>query len=622
MLPFEKHGWRKTIANSGIPAEAQQLVTTVVKKSRLLRFEKIDVVQELVAHFIDGESAGKSVKQLITDFGDPLVTAQLIHHSKKRNRPVMFKIAKFFGWFLLALSSAYLIVFGYFHSATPSITTDYMVDLNRPNVEADENDKAWPIYRDAWIKFGLSTNGIFKMDAFWHGENENPKSRLAMPGDESWPQAVAKLDDISELLDALRTGAKKPILGLELQANPTNYAPEDFKALFPGAQLSDFEQKDGSTSTESSIDDSVVSVLLPHVQSFRGAARIFKVDTRWAVEQNDSERALENVETVLGFAAHAADSNVLVGSLVGIAISGIAFDIVEEVLVEHPDFFNDEQLAKLQATVERISVNEWIKFDGERAFFYDIVQRIYSDDGKGGGRITPAGVKTFSQFSGLLMSPENKLTITGSERLDRLTSAAQSAVAPAAMFVMASRSELTHKANEYYDYFESAVHQPRWEREPSDLEEFLDQNQIRFAILGYFVPSFDSILTAMDRTIARQEAVIAALTTYRYFATNGEWPNRLEDVAPDFIDKLPVDQINGEPIRMTIENDAPLFYSVGNDGDDDGGLQANEDVYNFNNTRMAPHRNYFGGSSNHETDTDWILWPQLNWKSRIPAETK
>ena len=112
------------------------------------------------------------------------------------------------------------------------------------------------------------------------------------------------------------------------------------------------------------LDQCVVGVLLPHIQSFRKAARIFVVDTRWAVEDNHPPWAAENIQTMLGLARQATDCNMLVGTLVGYAVAGIAFNQLEEVLIESPELLQEAQLAELQQTIENISFRDWVTLGG------------------------------------------------------------------------------------------------------------------------------------------------------------------------------------------------------------------------------------------------------------------
>lgn len=78
--------WRQTVAHAGLPVEIEKVVTQVVRRSRLWRRERVDVAEELIAHFQDGLAAGRTVEALLRAFGDPLTAAKLIRRAKKRNR--------------------------------------------------------------------------------------------------------------------------------------------------------------------------------------------------------------------------------------------------------------------------------------------------------------------------------------------------------------------------------------------------------------------------------------------------------------------------------------------------------------------------------------------------------
>src|SRR6266571_5092643 len=61
---------KRSIEASGLPAPAKELVHRVVKRTRLWLGEKVDVANELIAHFVDGIENGRSVEELIDKFGD------------------------------------------------------------------------------------------------------------------------------------------------------------------------------------------------------------------------------------------------------------------------------------------------------------------------------------------------------------------------------------------------------------------------------------------------------------------------------------------------------------------------------------------------------------------------
>ncbi len=620
-FPYERRNWRKVIAESELPDEAKNLIHHVIKKSRLMRFEKIEVIHELIGHFLDGELAGKSYSQMVASFGDPQTTATLVRRSKIRNRPVMIRFVQIIGWMILGILSIYLGIYGYFHSATPTLSHDYLADLNALNTDIAEDDQAWPIYRKAWIEFGFSEDGEFRREFrsfFYVPDKESgiafPPDRLIKPTDERWPEAVAKLKEITTLLDAFRAGASKPRLGLELQQDVTKYSDEDFEALFAPASR-DFRKNSKVGyfgSDDPTLAGNLIGVLLPHLQPFREAARILKVDTYWAVEQGDAERVVRNMKTFMGLSSHAADSNVLVGSLVGFAISGIGFETLEEVLTADPDFFTDDQLQRLMNHIGGISFAEMTRFEGERAMIMDIIQRTFSDDGNGNGRITASGIK-----SGMALTSEYSNSMTKEAgTAGRIARFAQNALAPVSLFIVADRKDTTETANRFIDEFTAAVAQPMWDRPEVEFEDFLHNNQMKYFLLEMLMPAFDAVISATDRMTGRQEGILAALAAHRYRLAHHQWPTELIHLAPDFVAELPVDILNGNDLRLTQDDQGLVVYSVGWDKDDDGGVQTTDQQGN-----LVPAANFVGGSTHTNDDGDWILWPQVRYNERGPATT-
>ena len=66
-----------------------------------------------------------------------------------------------------------------------------------------------------------------------------------------------------------------------------------------------------------------------------------------------------------------------------------------------------------------------------------------------------------------------------------------------------------------------------------------------------------------------------ALATYGL--EKGEYPDRLEDLAPGYVPAVGLDPMNGRPISYLKRLDHAIVYSFGDDGDDDGGRPLPDD---------------------------------------------
>ena len=597
LFPNAHNDWQRVIAESELPLDVQQLICGVVKKTRLLRNEKSEVATELISHFQDGYFRGQTYLKLVEDFGDPSVTATLIRRSKVRNRSMLIKIVKGVGYGGAGCSAAYLLALAFFHLGKTNPTIDYLVDFNRGIANVKEADKAWPVYRPLWIKYGFSEGGECRFEEMYTTDSTG-EQRLAKPEDENWPQTVEMLKHYDDLLQTFRTGSRLPALGLELQANARNYSDEDFTALFPGRDKKQFDQWIDDNWDENSrriMKNSLVGILLPHIQSFRKAARVFHVDTRLAVVQGDSERAVQNIETVFGLANQAAQPQCLVCGLVGIAISSIGFEQLEEVINADRDFFSEKQLARLQNAVEAMPIKSWIRYEGERASIKDMIQRAYTDDGQGDGRMTADGVELM-----FLVSKWFAMNQAQSD-LDVYLETARPAFGPASLFLCATRKEITEKTDELIDNVIADADLPYWVSGGVDFDADLEENRIKYWLLSVMFPASEQIKNAAYRTIGRQEGVIAALAIHRYHKKHGQWPTQINQVSPVFVNEFPIDQVDGSLVKFNCDGDVVKVYSVGRDHDDDDGTVVDDG---------RPLANFVFGPKSPEVDGDWILWPQ------------
>jgi hypothetical protein len=91
----------------------------------------------------------------------------------------------------------------------------------------------------------------------------------------------------------------------------------------------------------------------------------------------------------------------------------------------------------------------------------------------------------------------------------------------------------------------------------------------------YFIQtlvSWDKFVQRYQRDEALLYCAEAALAAERYRLKTGHWPAKLEDLAPDFFDSVPRDPFQpAGPLRCKRVADGLIIYSVGPDGEDNGG---------------------------------------------------
>lgn len=92
-------------------------------------------------------------------------------------------------------------------------------------------------------------------------------------------------------------------------------------------------------------------------------------------------------------------------------------------------------------------------------------------------------------------------------------------------------------------------------------------------------PSLERSLGALARTVKRaarmeteRSLTLTAIALKRHFIRHGNYPAKLDALVPEFLSTVPVDYMDGQPIKYRLNADGSFtLYSVGEDGKDDGG---------------------------------------------------
>jgi hypothetical protein len=603
--------WKRLIESSELPSEIKSLVRQVVSKSRLMRREKYDVAEELIQHFQDGNQRGLSFDLLTKNFGNAESAALLIRRSKIRNRSLVVSAARIIPPTMLCFSIAYLILLWEYHNGESNPSVDYTSELNQRVTETEEKDKAWPLYRPAWLKFQLIDGARRKYSemrkSMFVQDQKTDRKRLTKPSDDQWPQTVSMLKAHDELLDVSRKGAKRESFGLALRADPSAYSDEDFATLFPNAEKTNFESYEQEHDPDGILEGGSTEILLPHVQEIRKVARLLHLDTRLAILEGDSDRVVGNVEAVLGLANQIADTPILVNALVAGAVGSIGFNQLEEVITTDPEFLSQAKLARLQKHLEQLNIRSWLDYKGEHLLIQDMVQRCYTDDGNGDGQITAAGMRFLNSgyLSGLDRNSEHAFENNGFVKF------ARSAMAPTSLFTCATRKEVLGKADEIFDQIAADQELPFWESRNSkidgwkDIDGYLKEHQTEHVLLYRVMPSVKQVRNVIERTCARKNGVILALAMHRFHARHQKWPKSASDLSPKYLKEIPIDILTGKPLHFKVVDDQSLVYSVGLDHDDDGGVDATKNRKRIERSDIKP------GPKDAEFEGDWILWPQV-----------
>jgi hypothetical protein len=92
------------------------------------------------------------------------------------------------------------------------------------------------------------------------------------------------------------------------------------------------------------------------------------------------------------------------------------------------------------------------------------------------------------------------------------------------------------------------------------------------------VPAVDRVVTTQLRCQARLRCAQTGLAAERYRQNQGQWPDSLDALVPEYLSRIPVDPFDGQPVRLRRTPDGVAIYSVGPDRKDDGGVLGQRNV--------------------------------------------
>lgn len=551
-----------------LPENLACVVLDVVQRSRLRIDEKLDTARELCAHFADGLEKGNTPESLIKSFGPPKTAARLIRRACLRNRSFAWRAWRRTWQTIAVISSVVLVVWTIlavrFLSATPTITFDIILEVDELSRAIPEQERAWPLYREGLIK--LSSTEKRKLhensNAIYMGLTEGPQNK-------HWSEAKAYLAEHSDALALYMKAASRPKLGF-INRDPDN---------------SDWLQNEGhSKQYKLNPPDRVgFEILLPQAQDLSAhVGSLLKGGVHLAVEQGDSERCLQLLLARLAVAKHYRQSGPYIICQIG--ANGIISDIAQDVariVIEQPEFFNNEQLATL---FQRFSATEFrpLNFDTSEKCLKDYVQKIYTDDGTGNGRFAAEGFPILQRMNNLMHKDVKQLLLESlfSESAGRISgepntlekTTTQILAAPvAAMF--ADRKEMQDKLllmNELLWKQRTTVTTASEITDSAYLTEYrriASSPSLRLKYLPVLVmmpyETSPTYWSATPRNQVQRDAALVIIAAERYRRQHGSFPKTVEELVPTLLSEVPIDPYTSQPLRYLIRDGQPTIDSFG-----------------------------------------------------------
>lgn len=304
------------------------------------------------------------------------------------------------------------------------------------------------------------------------------------------------------------------------------------------------------------------SILLPHLASVKMLSQAFALKASEQLAQGQVDSAFENMESVFQLADKLKSEPILISQLVREAIFQIACQPLWEGMARHQ--WSDEQLAKIQKQMDDLD------------FLKDMLLELKID----------RDVFLDSMFSSFRQTPAQGIAILQDIFSDSLNY-------PEPLF----NNFLLHLAvpegwvyfeelNTYrsYEYCNTSVIDVNRRRIDPKLDEerlkvraeetqslvksiLLHRLTIKMVLPGWHLTP----KIAKNQTILDLARIACALERYRL--ANGQYPEKLDDLAPKYLTALPHDIITGEPLKYHLDPRNQFYlYSVAWDGKDNQGV--------------------------------------------------
>ena len=301
--------------------------------------------------------------------------------------------------------------------------------------------------------------------------------------------------------------------------------------------------------------DDAADILLPHLAVMKRYAQVLQLRASAELQLGENEKALNDVKLMLRLTESVRTEPFIISHLVRIAILNLALQPVWEGLASHQ--WSDPQLAELDAELAKLDFLADYRFTlrGEAASqggIIDFLRRHPEQLPNLSGNGSPVRPSLLTRIGWHLMP-------RGWFYQSRLR-CARPLVELYIPLADTHRGMISPKAAQQAD---AAV-----QAEVKHRNRYSEVEKLFLSGLG---------ATARKFAYGQESADLArvAIALERFRLVNGNYPETLDALEPRFIEPLPHDVINGQPLHYRLADEARfVLYSVGWNETDDGGRAA------------------------------------------------
>jgi len=301
------------------------------------------------------------------------------------------------------------------------------------------------------------------------------------------------------------------------------------------------------------------NALLPHLAFHKSMAVRLRTRAAARMAAGDTSGAAEDIETLLRLADLTGEDPVLIGYLVQVAIESIAYSAFWDGTSQHA--WSDAQLAAFQR-----------RFEGLKQKQRDSLVKAFRGERIGGVIAFELGRQGRISFE-TLGAPEatnDGLAATIEEMIPRA-------------WLLQNQAYHSQVLDQVVDALQSCdpergigAKDSIWETKQID-EWLYDRKGSRFnpyRIFGHMLlPGLAKVHAKADRSLTTSRLAITVAGLERHRIATGTYPKALGELVPRFVAKVPLDPMDGQPLRYRLNADGTFtLYSVGPNHADDHGV--------------------------------------------------
>jgi hypothetical protein len=301
-------------------------------------------------------------------------------------------------------------------------------------------------------------------------------------------------------------------------------------------------------------------ILLPHLAALKQCAQVLQLRAIAELQTGQTDKAFDDIKLLLRLNESVQTEPFIITHLVRMVIMQMAIQSIYEGLAEHK--WSDAQLAGMDAELAKLD------------YLADYQLSVRSENA-GHDKVLDWIERKRSRCEILFDLLRGNSYATHDLGMAENFMAAEFYLAPKGWF--------------YQGEILTAQEEQLWASAANDGQQLLSPDNVLqasnavkvisshpapFSFLGRFLAP-ELSLYAKRTAYAQESADLArvAMALERYYLVSGQYPASLDALAPKYIQEVPADIINGQPLHYRLTSDGRfVLYSVGWNETDDGGV--------------------------------------------------